>query len=506
MHGNSTNPPLCRVYRILYSWCFVDPVDNDSSSAAEGGSTSGPKARVLVVDDELDTRKILSEALRAEGYETQTASSGRLGLQLLEEYEPDVVLTDLFMPDVDGLEVIDRGQRKAPHASFVLMTGNASVRTAVAAMKKGAENYLQKPLDLDELSSVVHRAAERAALSREAARLREEVSDRYSFDRIIGDHPTMQQLLKRVAQVAPSRATVVIHGESGTGKELVASAIHHGSTRSDGPFVRLNCAALAETLLESELFGHERGAFTGAAGQRQGRFEQADGGTLFLDEVGEIPMAVQVKLLRFLQERELERVGGNRTIQVDVRIVAATNRDLSERVREGAFREDLYYRLNVVAIEMPPLRSRRSDIPLLATFFLRRYARENDRSLRGFSPEALGQLVGYSWPGNVRELENVVERAVVMSTGDLVGADDLGMHELEGAIDDQLDLLVPGITLEEVERIVILRTLESTQGSTGKAASILGISRRKIQYKLREWGITAQEVAAPTEPDRLRES
>jgi DNA-binding NtrC family response regulator len=469
------------------------------SEAREAGQATA-LARVLVVDDELDFRKSVSESLRAEGYEVRTACSGRLGLRILDEYTPEVVLTDLVMPEIDGLELIGRGRRKAPHAAFVLMTGQGSARVAVAAMKRGAENYLAKPFELDELSSVVHRAAERAALNREAARLREEVAERYAFERIIGNHPTMQRVLERVAQVARSKATAVISGESGTGKELIAAAIHHGSSRREGPFVRLNCAALAESVLESELFGHERGSFTGATTAREGRFEQADGGTLFLDEVSEIPMAVQVKLLRFLQERELERVGGNRTIQVDTRIIVATNQDLAERVREGAFREDLYYRLNVVGIEVPPLRARRSDIPLLATFFLRRLASENGRSVRGFTAEALGRLVGHDWPGNVRELENVIERAVVMSTGELLGVEDLALREREAIAGDQLDALVPGVTLEEVERIVISRTLESTQGSTGKAAAILGISRRKIQYKLKEWGISSEEVA-PTDSE-----
>jgi len=457
---------------------------------------------VLVVDDDSSFLKALSSSLRHEGYEAQTASSVRMGLRLLEEYEPEVVLTDLVMPEADGLELIEQGRRRAPYTAFILMTGHPSVDTAVGAMKRGAENFLAKPFRIQELSTVIKHAVEQATIAREAARLRDDAADT-AFEGIIGTHPAMERMLHRVAKVARSRATAVVRGESGTGKELIARAIHDGSSRRDGPFVRLNCASLAESVLESELFGHERGSFTGAVAAREGRFERADGGTLFLDEVGEIPMAVQVKLLRFLQERELERVGGNRTIQVDTRVVAATHRDLAELVEEGTFREDLYYRLNVVSIEVPPLRARRSDIPLLAHFFLRRFAEENGRACRGFTAEALGQLVGYRWPGNVRELENVVERAVVMSTGGLIGIEDLDLRE-QDEVSDDLEALVPGISLEEVERIVILRTLESTQGSTGKAATILGISRRKIQYKLREWGITAREVAV-TDSDSAEE-
>ncbi|MFM2421078.1 MAG: hypothetical protein RL385_5801, partial [Pseudomonadota bacterium] len=305
---------------------------------------------------------------------------------------------------------------------------------------------------------------------------------------IIGEHPAMQRLIKTIAQVAPSRATALIHGESGTGKELIAAAIHQNSPRKNRPFVRLNCAALAESLLESELFGHEKGSFTGATGRREGRFKQADGGTLFLDEVSEIPLSVQVKLLRFLQERQFERVGGNETLTVDVRIVAATNRDLKERVKAGAFREDLYYRLNVVQLDVPPLRVRKSDIPLLANHFLRRFAAENQVEIRGFTDDGLRALLAYPWPGNVRELENAIERAVVMCTGPLIDAEHLPARSGDSAQD--MGLLVPGVTMQELERMAILQTLEAVSGSTARAAELLGISRRKIQYRLKEWGMT----------------
>ena len=455
---------------------------------------SHPKGRVLVVDDEANARSALADCLRAEGYESRTAPDGSQGLRALTSFDPDVVLTDLKMPGLDGIGFLEQARGRSPHAVFVVMTAFGSISTAVEAIKKGAESYLTKPLDLDAVLALVDRSLDRVRLSKEAARLREEVSDRYAFDRILGNHPSMQRLLKQVAQVAPSRATVLILGESGTGKELIASAIHHNSKRSSGPFVRLNCASLAETLLESELFGHERGSFTGAAGRRDGKFQQADGGTLFLDEVSEIPMPLQVKLLRFLQEREFERVGGNETIRVDVRVVAATNRDLADRVKDGSFREDLFYRLNVVTLEVPPLRVRKSDVPLLAQAFLTKYAAENEREMSGFTDTALQRLLSYPWPGNVRELENAVERAVVMSQGRAVDIGDFPCVASQGD-DDDLSLLVPGVSMVEIERVAILKTLDAVGGSTARAAEMLGISRRKIQYRLKEWGISAKDLS-----------
>ncbi|MEM9194441.1 MAG: sigma-54 dependent transcriptional regulator [Myxococcota bacterium] len=444
--------------------------------------------RILIVDDEANARSALDELLSAEGYETRTASDGEQALGVLERFDADVVLTDLQMPRLDGLGLLEKGQKKAPFAVFVVMTAFGSVETAVAAMHKGAENYVTKPLDLDALGLVIERAREKATLRKEAHRLRTEAEARYSFGSILGDHPSMQRLMKQVAQVARSRATVVIHGESGTGKELIAAAIHQNSKRKEGPFVRLNCAALAESLLESELFGHEKGAFTGAAGRRQGRFEQAHGGTLFLDEVSEIALPIQVKLLRFLQEREFERVGGNETIEVDVRVVAATNKDLEAKVADGSFREDLFYRLNVVRLDVPPLRARRSDIPLLAQHFLRTYARENERDdIEGFTDEALRHLIAYPWPGNVRELENAVERAVVMSSETHIDAADFPSSHQKNT-GQELSTLVPGLTMAELERVAITQTLAAVDGNTAKAAELLGISRRKIQYRLKEWG------------------
>jgi len=449
------------------------------------------KGKILIVDDEANARNALAELLDDAGYAVSTAADGRTALLQMEQVDPDVVLTDLKMPGMDGLSLIEQGRPMSPHVTFIVMTAFATIDTAVRAIKLGAESYLTKPLELEAVIAIVDRALERTRLSREAAELRARVDARFQLGSIIGEHPSMQRLMKNIAQVAGSRATVLIHGETGTGKELIAAAIHQNSNRKDKPFIRLNCASLSETLLESELFGHERGSFTGAMARREGRFKQADGGTLFLDEVSEIPPSVQIKLLRFLQEREFERVGGNETLKVDVRVVAATNRNLKQRVDEGRFREDLYYRLKVVQLDVPPLRVRRSDIPLLAHAFLRKYAEENGRPVKGLSDDALQHLMIYPWPGNVRELENAIERAVVMCEGDLIQRDDLPTAAHGDLRNGAIMALVPGITMAELERIAILRTLDAVDGSTARAAEILGISQRKIQYRVKEWGYQA---------------
>ncbi len=446
-----------------------------------------PRSRILIVDDEVNARTALAELLRDEGYAVETAADGFKALPKLDDFAPDLVLTDLKMPGMDGIDLMRKSRERDPERVVVVMTAYGAVDTAVSAMREGAADYLTKPINVEELSLVLERALERRRLRAEAGQLRERLSQRHRIQNIVGGSPAMQPVFDTILQVAPSRASVLITGESGTGKELIAAAIHEHSPRAAGPFVKLHCAALAETLLESELFGHERGAFTGAMARRDGRFQQADRGTLFLDEIGEISAATQVKLLRFLQEHEFERVGGNQTIKVDVRIVTATNRDLLKRVKEGLFREDLYYRLNVVSIEVPPLRVRASDIPLLAAHFLRRYAEENGKPVEGFTDEALQRLVRYGWPGNVRELENAVERAVVVSRGDRIRPEDLSPSIVpSGASNDGMPP-VPGSTLAELERYAILKTLEHTGGSTSRAAEILKISPRKIQYKLHEY-------------------
>lgn len=461
-------------------------------------------ARILVVDDEAAARNAFAELLKGSGYAVETAADGFKALGRYETFAPDLVLTDFNMPGMDGVELMTKLKEHDAELPVVLMTAFGAVETAVSAMQRGAADYLTKPLNFDELLIVLERALERTRLRREASDLRVRLQERYSFENIVGSSQEMQQVFKSVAQIAPSRATVLISGESGTGKELVAAAIHHRSPRASGPFVRLHCAALAETLLESELFGHERGSFTGADKKREGRFEQANGGTLFLDEIGEISLSTQVKLLRVLQEREFERVGGNQTLRVDVRVIAASNRDLKELVAAGRFREDLYYRLNVINLTLPSLRNRASDVPALAMHFLKRYAEENAKPVKGFSDAALALLVNHSWPGNVRELENVVERAVVVSDGETVEPQHLPpefavVSRRGGAV------MIPGATMDEIERYTITKTLESVGGSTSRAAEILGISVRKIQYKLQEYGSARKSNVPAVSGSRIEE-
>jgi DNA-binding NtrC family response regulator len=453
------------------------------------------RGRILIVDDESNARAALSEILREDGFATDTAADGFKALGKLDEFAPDVILTDLKMPGLDGIAFMEKARAAAPGAVFVVMTAFGTISSAVDAMKKGAENYLLKPLDPEALGAVVDRAMEKARLVQEARRLRDRLRERNALSHIVSSDPKMQAVLELVAQVGPSKASVLVTGESGTGKELIAEAIHAASPRAKAPFVRLHCAALSESLLESELFGHERGAFTGAFSRREGRFKQADGGTLFLDEIGEVPAAVQVKLLRFLQERTFERVGGNETLRVDVRIIAATNRDLGAEIKKGAFREDLFYRLNVVAVELPALRDRRADVPALASFFLRRYASENGKTIETFADDALAALLEYRWPGNVRELENVVERAVVLCDGHRIEKKHLSPTVVP-AEDGEALPPIPGSTIADLERYAILKTLEACGGSTSKAATVLGVSPRKIQYKLHEY---TQSAPAPEE-------
>jgi DNA-binding NtrC family response regulator len=450
------------------------------------------RGRILIVDDEANARAALSEILREDGYATETAADGFKALGKLDEFAPDVILTDLKMPGLDGIAFMDKARAASPGAVFVVMTAFGSISSAVEAIKKGAENYLLKPLDPEALGAVVDRAMEKARLVQEAQKLRDRLRERNAFSHVVSSDPKMETVLQLVAQVGPSKASVLITGESGTGKELIAEAIHLASPRARAPFVRLHCAALSESLLESELFGHERGAFTGAVGRREGRFKQADAGTLFLDEIGEISAAVQVKLLRFLQEKTFERVGGNETLKVDVRVIAATNRDLGAEIKRGTFREDLFYRLNVVTVELPPLRDRRGDVPALASFFLRRYAAENGKTIETFADDALQTLLEYRWPGNVRELENVVERAVVLCEGSRIEKKHLPASvvpsEERGGPPP-----IPGTTIAELEKYAILKTLEACGGSTSKAATVLGVSPRKIQYKLHEYAGTPEE-------------
>jgi DNA-binding NtrC family response regulator len=444
------------------------------------------RGRILIVDDEANARSALSEILHDEGYTTETAADGFKALGKLEDFSPDVVLTDLKMPGLDGLELMEKVKSALPDAVVVVMTAFGSIPSAVSAVKRGAENYLAKPLDFEALSAVVERAMEKARLLQETRKLRDRLRDRNAFRHIVAADPRTKAVLQTVEQIGPSKSSVLIYGESGTGKELFAEAITAASPRAGKPLVRLHCAALTESLLESELFGHERGAFTGAVARREGRFKQADGGTLFLDEIGEIPLGTQVKLLRVLQERSFERVGGNETVKVDVRILAATHRNLQAEIEKGTFREDLFYRLNVITLEVPPLRDRPGDIPPLATFFLQRYAAENGKDIDGIHPDAEKLLYAYAWPGNVRELENAIERAVVLCDGRMIENRHLPASVAPSVSADTVPP-IPGSTIDALERYAIFKTLEACGGSTSKAAVVLGVSTRKIQYKLHEY-------------------
>jgi len=441
--------------------------------------------RILVVDDEANARTALGELLRDEGFDVETAADAFKALGKREAFSPDVVVTDLKMPGMDGIELVKKLRAAEDPPVVIVMTAFGAVESAIEAMRAGAEDYLTKPLNFDELLVVLDKALVNHAMRRETVLLRKRVRDRVAPGNIVGSSPPMQRVFDIVEQVAPSRATVLITGESGTGKELVANAIHQQSPRAHGPFIKLHCAALAESLLESELFGHEKGSFTGAMARKDGRFSLADGGTLFLDEIGEISQSLQVKLLRFLQEHEFERVGGTQTIHVDVRVVAATNRDLKEEIARGRFREDLFYRLNVVNIETPPLRERRSDIPEIAKFFLDRYAKDNGKVVDTIAPDALDLLLAYHWPGNVRELENAIERAVVLTTGNVLEARQLPPSVRPVGASGAPP--IPGSTMAALERYAILETMRETGGSTSKAAEMLGISARTIQYRLQEY-------------------
>jgi two-component system response regulator HydG len=451
-------------------------------------NTKTEKTRLLVVDDEASARSGLEKLLKQEGYVVDVAADGAEALVKFSEHAADVVVTDLKMPNMDGIELLKKLREQDDAVPVIVCTAFGDVSTAVQAMRSGAEDYLTKPIDFDALAIAVERALERRKLRVEAENLRRQIRERdgEGLQGLVGASPAMQKVYRVARQVAGARATVLITGESGTGKGELARAIHALGPRAKQPFVALHCAALAETLLESELFGHEKGSFTGADKRRVGRFEQANGGTLFLDEIGEVPAATQIKLLRVLQERTFERVGGNEAVTVDVRVVAATNRDLAADVAAGRFREDLYYRLNVVHIEMPPLRIRGGDILVLANHFLRKFTEENHKRIDGFTDRARTKILGHKWPGNVRALENAIERAVVLCEGTKIDEGDL---PFEAAAESLGPLRIPGATMAEVERYAILTTLDAVNGSTTKAADILDISVRTIQYRMNEYGL-----------------
>jgi two-component system response regulator HydG len=445
------------------------------------------QAKILIVDDEPAHRQMIRAVLDAEGYAIDEAADGKEALNCVRKRFYDLILSKM-----SGIEALKEIKLINPGIAVIVMTAYASVSTAVGALKSGAYDYLTKPLDIDELKILVTKALHHQKLEEENINLKKLISDSFNFSSIIGRSTAMVKLLETVALVSPSEATVLITGESGTGKELIANAVHQNSPRKDQPFIKVNCAALPETLLESELFGHEKGAFTGALNRRQGRFQLAHRSSIFLDEISEMSQTTQAKILRVLQEREFEPVGGTQTIRVDVRIIAATNKNLEEEIRSGRFREDLYYRLKVVTVESPPLRSRREDIPLLAEFFLKRYAEKNRRLIKGFSPRAMDTLIRHDWPGNVRELENLVERGVILVRGEIITPkelpEDLIPKDLMAST-SSTDA-IPGRTLKEVEKEMILRTLDDAGWNRTHAAEILGISRRTLQLKLKEYGIT----------------
>jgi DNA-binding NtrC family response regulator len=452
-----------------------------------------PQERILIVEDEPDLSEVFVDVLTMDGYEVSTAANGEIAMHMLSENSYDLVLTDLYLPKADGFQVLAHLQQVSSSTSAIVMTGHGSIESAVEAMKKGAVDYITKPVTFDQLRIVVKKALDVQQLQRENQLLRQQLKSKYHFENIIGTSIAMQQVFDMIAKVADAESTVLILGESGTGKELAARAIHFSSHRSEKPFIPVNCGAIPESLLESELFGHERGAFTGAVRTRMGRFELAHGGTIFLDEVGDMSPALQVKLLRVLQEQVFERVGGTKSVRVDVRILAATNRDLEEAIAKSEFREDLYYRLSVIPLTLPPLRERQDDIPLLLQHFMDQFNRLRNRKLRGFAPPALHMLVNYHWPGNVRELENLVDRLVVLKGQDVVAPEDLP-EKMRAALPSiasvaAMDLPEQGFCLDvavrEFERDLLTRALQKASGVKNRAAQILGIKRTTLIEKLK---------------------
>lgn len=445
---------------------------------------------ILIVDDDEITCNLLEEVLSKEGYVVDKALNGREAIDKGENKPYDVVLTDIRMIDVDGMEVLRAYRQKSPDSIIIMMTAFGSIETAIRAIKEGAYDYVSKPFKLDEIKLTIRRALEQKRLLQENLFYRQELITKYKLENIVGRSPQMLQVYKTVARVAESRSTVLIAGESGTGKELVARAIHFNSPRSSKPYVAVDCGSLAETLLESELFGHVRGAFTGAVTNKKGLFEEADNGTCFLDEVGDISLAMQTKLLRVIQEHEIKRVGGTETTKIDVRIIAATNKNLEELVAEKKFREDLFYRLNVVSIHLPPLRERLDDIPFLADHFLRKYAAENEKPVSRISAEVLDLLLRYQWPGNVRELENVIERALTLSPHSLILPEDLPRRLRVEPSEISATSLPSQVSLTELEKIYIKKVLEETGGNKKRAADILGIDRRTLYRMAARYGIS----------------
>jgi len=449
------------------------------------------KPRILLVDDDKNTADGLKKILLQDGYDTGCTYTGKEALDLIEAEHFDIVITDMKLPDISGFSIIEKVKKKNVDIAVVMITAFSSIQTAIDAMKKGADDYLTKPVNIEELELILKKIWERRLLILQNKELKQKLNDKYNFSGIIGNTPEIQLIFKTITEIAPTAATVLIYGDTGTGKELIANAIHYSSDRKDKPFVALHCASLSEGVLESELFGHEKGAFTGAISQRRGRFELANGGSLFLDEVGEMNSHVQIKLLRVLETGKFERVGGEKTFESDVRIIAATNRDLEKEIKEGRFREDLYYRLNVINLKLPSLRERKGDIGLLIDNFLVKYSRKNKKDIKGITPQSAKLLDNYDWPGNIRELENTIERAVVMARNEYIEPSDLPSNINVNTKKSRKETFrIPsGATMKEIEKKVIIETLQTTNGSKSKAAKILGISTRKIEYKIKEWSM-----------------
>ncbi|MCI6478734.1 MAG: sigma-54 dependent transcriptional regulator [Candidatus Treponema excrementipullorum] len=450
---------------------------------------------ILIVDDEKNIREGLGTALELEGYDVKLAENGEVGLKLIEKGDIDLVITDLRMPGISGEEVIAKVTGESPGIPVIVLTGHGSIDSAVTAMRNGAYDFLTKPLNLDRLILIVKRALAGRELEIRHSTLKEELDAKTSFESIIGKSAEMLRIFEVVRKAANSKASVLITGESGTGKELIANALHNLSNRRDKPFVKVHCAALSESLLESELFGHEKGAFTGAVARKRGRFELANTGSIFLDEIGEIDQNVQIKILRVLQDRRFERVGGEETLEVDVRIIAATNRDLLQEIAEHRFREDLFYRLNVVHIQVPPLRERKDDIPLLVASFLEEFAKENNKKITGIDARARSALYKYNWPGNIRQLRNCIESAVVMCSGSEITLEDLP-PSVSGASDTDMISIPVGITLAEAEKILIQQNLAVNKGNKSKTADILGIGRKTLHRKIDEYNLEVGDTEA----------
>jgi DNA-binding NtrC family response regulator len=453
---------------------------------------------ILIVEDEAKMRRLLELNLGEDGFTTFSAGDGEVGLKMLRENSIDLVLTDLKLPGMNGLEFLQAVKRQNAALPVVVMTAFGSVETAVEAMKAGASDYVLKPFSLTEMRMVIHKELDVRNLREENRSLREALGKRYAHPNVVARSPKMQEVLATVERVAPTNSTVLLGGESGVGKDLIARAIHEKSKRATGPFLKINSTAIPENLLESELFGFEKGAFTGAVASKPGKFELADKGTLFLDEIGDVPLAIQVKLLRVLQEREFERLGGTRTIKVDVRLIAATNRDLREALEQGTFREDLYYRLNVVPIDIAPLRERKEDIPDLANLFIARFAGDSGKPVEGITPEAMQILVNHHWPGNVRELQNVIERGCALAKGSILAPADIHLDVRPSkAASDGAGFLPDGMTLEQWEDEMVQEALRRANGNKSQAARLLGLSRNALRYRLSKIGIADEGEKEP---------